>query len=259
MRNILNEFDTDRNAIIEPWYVEKPIPGFPEIAVSTFSKSMIDSFAALDGVEQISKFHSGGGSIPIYRINYNGTPVAFYLSKVGAPAAVMQLEESIAKGSKTVVVFGCCGVLDKEIVEGHFIVPTCAIRDEGTSYHYEPASDEIFASEAGVAALSATMDKMGYPWIAGKTWTTDAVYRETANKTAVRKSQGCISVEMECAAMFAVAKYRNVKYAQFLYAADNLDASNWDPRHLLSANYGVSSNEKYMLVAFEAAIALHGK
>jgi len=256
MSNLLNEFDDDKSAIIEPWYVEKPISGFPEIAVSTFSKSMVDAFASLGGVERISEFHSGGGDIPIYKMDYNGTPVAFYLSTVGAPACVTQLEELIVKGSRTVVVFGACGVLDKDIAEHHFIIPTSALRDEGTSYHYAPASDEISADRKSVEVMVSVMDKMGYPWIKGKTWTIDAPYRETNKKTAIRKSQGCVSVEMECAALLAVTKFRDIKFAQFLYAVDNLDATNWDPRHLLSSNYGLTQKERYMLVAFEVASAL---
>jgi len=253
MQNILNDFDDDKNAIIEPWFVSKPIPDFPEIAVTTFSGGNTSAFASLDGVEQISEFGSGH---PIYGMKYNNTNVAFYKSRVGASACVNDLEKVIAKGVRTIVAFGSCGVLDKEIADGHFIIPVSAMRDEGTSYHYAPASQEIDMDITSVNALTATMDKMGYSWIKGKTWTTDAPFRETVKKTALRKSQGCISVEMECSAMLAVAKFRCIKFAQFLYAADNLDAPNWDPRKLFSRP--LSQREKYILVALETAISLHG-
>ena len=255
MQNILNDFDNDKNAIVEPWFVSKPISGFPEIAVTTFSSEIINAFSSLDGVEKISEFTSSIESIPIYGMKYNDVYVSFYKSAVGASACAIHLEKIIAKGIRTVVMFGSCGVLDKEISDGHFIIPVSAIRDEGTSYHYVPASQEIEMDNESVDVLTVAMDKMGYSWIKGKTWTMDAPFRETSKKTALRKSQGCISVEMECSAMLAVAKFRNIKFAQFLYAADNLDSPNWDSRNLYSKN--LSYREKYMLVAFETAINLH--
>jgi len=251
MQNILNDFDSDKHAIIEPWHIAKPIPGFPAIAVTTFSDGIINAFSALDGVEQISEMGA-----PIYGMKYNNIPVAFYKSRVGAPSCALDLEKVISKGARTVVMFGSCGVLDKEITEERFIIPTSAMRDEGTSYHYAPSSPEIEMDSESIDILAAAMDKMGYTWLKGKTWTTDAPWRETVKKTALRKSQGCISVEMECSAMLAVAKFRGIKFAQFLYAADNLDAPNWDSRNLFASN--LSQREKYMLVALETAINLHG-
>ena len=257
MQHILNDFDADRNALVEPWYIAKPIPGFPEIAVTTFSADVIGAFSALDGVKQISEFRSGNGVVPVYEMEYAGQPIAFYMSKVGAPACLMQFEEIIAKGSRTVVMFGKCGALDQELAEGHFIIPTAAVRDEGASCHYIPASPEIEVDPASIEVLTATMDQMGYSWVKGKTWTLDAPYRETAKKAALRKSQGCIAVDMECAAMLAVAKFREIKFAQFFDAADNLDAPDWDPRHLFSRSFDFSHRERYMLVALEAAVNLH--
>ena len=256
--NILNEYDYNKNAIIEPWLVEKKVPGFPEIAVTTFSKTIIDAFACMDGVSKMSEFGFAGGRIPVYKMVYNGVPVAFYLSIVGAPACVMLFEEIVAKGAKTFVAFGSCGVLDKGIAEGHFIIPTAAVRDEGTSYHYASASDEIEMDMTGVEAAAGALSKMGYPWIKGKTWTTDAPYRETVKKTSARRERGCVCVEMECAALIAAARFRGIKFAQFVCAADNLDAADWEPRSLLTGNFGLSQKENYMFAALETAVRLHG-
>ena len=62
-----------------------------------------------------------------------------------------------------------------------------------------------------------------------KTWTTDAFFRETRGKVEKRLKQGCSVVEMECAAMATVAAFRNVKFAQFMWAADSLPAKNGTP------------------------------
>lgn len=78
--------------------------------------------------------------------------------------------------------------------------------------------------------------------------------RETEELIRERKAQGCIAVEMECAAAFAVAQFRQIPLIQFLYGADNLDTSKWEPRDL--AEYGYSNADQYLTLAFECALAL---
>lgn len=126
---------TDK-ALVNPTDFIKPIKNFPEVCISTFSKQIIDKFAAFDNVEVIANLLTANGEIPIYKINYGGKEFAFYLSLVGAPACVSCLEEVIALGAKKFIFFGCCGILNNDIVQQNLIVPTAAIRDEGTSYHY---------------------------------------------------------------------------------------------------------------------------
>jgi purine-nucleoside phosphorylase len=69
---------------------------------------------------------------------------------------------------------------------------------------------------------------VGYTLV--KTWTTDGIYRETRARMSRRRDEGCTAVEMEAAALFAVAQFRNVTLGQILYGGDNLDASQWDSR-----------------------------
>jgi len=59
---------------------------------------------------------------------------------------------------------------------------------------------------------------------------------------------------MECAAALAVTQFRKVSFAQFLYGADNLDSSEWEPRDLIE--YGLSNAEKYFALACECVIEL---
>ena len=60
------------------------------------------------------------------------------------------------------------------------------------------------------------------PFVTGKTWTTDGLYRETRGKVDRRVAEGCLTVEMEAAAFFAVAAFRGVSFGQLLYAGDDL-------------------------------------
>lgn len=63
------------------------------------------------------------------------------------------------------------------------------------------------------------------------TWTTDGFFRETKGKLARAQSLGCQLVEMECSALAACSKFRNVKFGQILFTADSLaNTSNYDKR-----------------------------
>ena len=254
MSILIREFDTDRSAIIEPSYCASKNKELPEIAIATFSHKLIEKFSKLENVKAIGSMKSANGENIIYKINYKDTDIAFFLARVGAPACTIDFEEIIAMGVKKLVLFGSCGVLSKDIPNGHIIVPTCAIRDEGTSYHYIPSADEIDLQYDSIEKITKTLENLNYPYVKGKTWTTDAPYRETSTKLNNRRKQGCIAVEMECASMAAVAQFRNIQFAQFLYSADNLDAVKWEPRGL--GNTKLSQKETYMAVALECAINL---
>ncbi len=242
------------NAIINPTDVIKPLDNFPEICISTFSKQIIDKFAALENVEVIGHLLTANGKIPIYKMKYGGKEFAFYLSLVGAPACVSCFEEIIALGAKKFVFFGSCGVLDENIVQHNIIIPTAGIRDEGTSYHYLPPSEEIFPDIELTTLLKECLENCGYSYTTGKIWTTDAIYRETRKAVKERKKSGCIAVDMEYTALLAVAKFRNVPFVQFFYGADSLDHEEWEPRDL--TDYGLSNAEKYFALALECGLAL---
>jgi uridine phosphorylase len=121
-------------------------------------------------------------------------------------------------------------VLNKEIAVGHVIVPVSAVRDEGTSYHYLPPTREVAASPEGIAAIEKVLKRYQVEYLLSKTWTTDAIYRETPGKASQRRQEGCLAVEMEAASFFAVAQFRRVTFAQILYGGDAVIPGEWDGR-----------------------------
>lgn len=168
-------------------------------------------------------------------------------------ACVSGLEEIIALGAKKIILFGSCGILN-DSVKGKIIIPTSAVRDEGTSYHYIPANQELSVNPEYINTLISCLDKYNCPYITGKSWTTDGIYRETLGIINDRKAQGCITVELEFSAALAVCTFRNIPFLQFLYGADCLDNDTWDIRDL--CEYGLSKAEKLMFLALECGIAL---
>lgn len=248
-----------RNEIEEPVFftpsdTTKRISNFPKICVSTFSEKIIQKFSSLQNTEKIAELYTANGMTPVYKIRYKNTDIAFYLSRVGAPACVAGFEEVVAMGAKKFVLFGSCGVLDDHKVKENIIIPVSAIRDEGTSYHYIEPSAEMEADAHSIEVLEQVLKSCGYPYIKGKTWTSDAIYRETIPAIRRRRQEGCLAVEMECASMLAVSQYRKIPFLQFLYGADNLSSDTWEIRDL--ELYGITNAQKYMLLAFECGLAM---
>ena len=252
---LLEEFDFDKSAVIEPTYAHHPVEGFPETVVSIFSHHLFNRVVAFLGGEKIAETHDVDGIWPVYKVDYNGKEFAMYKGRSGAPNCVGCFEDIIPMGAKRIILLGNCGVLDKSIEDCGIIIPTKAIRDEGTSYHYAPANDYIDVNEKYIPEFIQVLEEFGYPYVMGTTWTTDAFYRETRGKVAKRKEMGAVCVEMECSAMQAMCDFRGVEFFQFLYAGDNLDHSTWDPRSL-SGTSRLEDKEKIAMLAFELAVKI---
>ena len=223
------EYDPTRVAFIEPSKVITPLD-MPEYCVVCFFREVIDKVVIEHNAKVLVTDYWEDGPHPIYEIEYCDQRLAFFHPGVGAPLAAGLLEKVIAYSCRKFMVCGGCGVLDKHMAVGSLLVVSSAIRDEGVSYHYLPPSREVIAHEAGVMALANTLSNMNIPHHIGKTWTTDAPFRETPDRIAMRKEEGCLAVEMESAGMMAVAQFRGVSLGQILYGGDDLSCVEWDER-----------------------------
>jgi Uridine phosphorylase len=246
---LFHSFDQDKQAVLNPEDITGEVPGFPQIVVVTFKQQILEIVLGNFEHEKISGMDLGG-EVPIYKINYLGKPLAFYKTVMGAAGAVSLMEEAIAMGGRKFIFFGSCGTLNASIDAGNLIVPTAAFRDEGTSYHYMEPGDYIEIETAKITA--GILKQLGLDFIETKTWTTDGLYRETRRNMNHRISEGCKVVDMECSAFMAAAKFRGVEAYQYLYAEDNLDELQWNPRTL--GKVPKSTSEMYLKVALEIAV-----
>lgn len=231
MRIPLLDFDSSRDALIEPSRTVRPI-AIPEACVVCFFADVIARLRDDGLLTQVAEQRSEIGAHPIYTfpVGDGGARLALFHPGIGAPLAAGLLEEVIALGCRRFVVCGAAGTLDATLTVGHLVVPTDALRDEGTSYHYLAAEAPARPSPRALAALTRVLDRRALPYERGRTWTTDAIYRETPAKIARRRAEGCVTVEMEAAALFAVATFRAVDLAVLLYAGDDVSGAEWDTR-----------------------------
>lgn len=224
---ITDSFDNQSAAIIDPQQKEDALA--VDACIVTFSYRIEQFVLEHYACERIGTLWSATGETPVWQIVHHGKKFAFYKTYIGAPASVALMEDArVELKTDKYIVFGASGCLNKEIARGKVMVPTEAYRDEGTSYHYAPASDYIKVKNAD--AVAACMEENGIPYVKGKTWTTDAIYRETVDNFEKRKADGCISVEMECAGLQAVCDFKNLQLYMFFTSGDLLDAPKWDMR-----------------------------
>lgn len=170
------------------------------------------------------------GENPVYIYKYVDSDILLTLGQVGCPACGGNLDLFNALGVNKVMFCGGGGVLDKTIEVGTILVVQGAIRDEGFSYHYVAPSRVIYSDEKIVNKISSFLSKKEIKYISGLTWTTDAIFRETKDRVALRRSEGAKIVEMEQAGCIAVAQFRKFDYGALIYGGDDVSSDEWDKR-----------------------------
>lgn len=159
---------------------------------------------------------------------------------IGAPHAVIHLEEFIEWGVRRFVSVGTAGSLQKHLRVGDLVLCERAIRDEGSSYHYLPPARYAHPSTRLTRRLRDALRARRLKFASGTTWTIDTPYRETFAEARRYQNQGVLTVEMEAAALFAVGKFRGVDVASLLSISDSLAEAlgedAWRPRFHLRRN-----------------------
>lgn len=229
---ILDE-NNQRSAMIEPKKIEAPVQLTPKVLLCFFP----DVLQKLEQEGELRIFYTHPtemGPRHFYHINWGGETLTVVHPGCGASYGALMMERAIAWGAEAILACGGAGVIGEKLPMGALMVPEAAVRDEGTSYHYLPAAPEIQLEPKAVEHLAKTLDLRGCPYVRVKTWTTDGFYRETRERLTQRVAQGCRAVEMECAAFAAIARFREVHYAQLLYSGDSLAGPQWEHRQWMS-------------------------
>jgi uridine phosphorylase len=168
-----------------------------------------------------------GESQPFCVGQVNGAKVGVGRVGMGAPVAGFTLEEAIACGAKTIFEVGISGGIQPYLQPGDIVVVTEAIRDEGTSGHYFPPGERVESDVTLRESLVERLKKKGIKHFVGPVWTTDGLYRESRGKFRKFKQDGVLAVDMETSAVFAIAKYRNVRAASAQVISDVLTENGW--------------------------------
>ena len=245
------EYDPDAQDLIRPGMLTRlGADRLPPVGVVTFLGDVSRGWVNQRRWPVGSTVDMVTSTFPIWNGTYEGVELAITEVPVGAPAAVLVLEQMLLLGVRTIVAVGSCGAL-VHVDEGEFLLPVRALRDEGTSYHYLPPARWVETDPDVRAACRSALEARGLRGTDCATWTTDGFFRETSGLVAKRRDEGCSVVEMECAALAACAEFRGVRFGQILYSADTLAGEEHDIR-----GWGHATRGTALLAALDAAALL---
>jgi uridine phosphorylase len=146
---------------------------------------------------------------------------------IGSPVIGGLTDEFAALGVKQFILIGMAGGLQPELSTGSLVISTSAIRGEGVSRHYLQPKKTVDSSPELVQSVSQKLSQQGRPHHPGVTWTTDAPFRELRHEVQEHQRQGVLAVDMEAAAMLAVARANQCLGVALFSIADQLSGGEW--------------------------------
>jgi uridine phosphorylase len=222
------------------------IPNIPPDCIICFEKAFIKYAEQHLGIEKINWFRK---EFELYKLKNND--IIIVNINYGAALSAIALEELIALGVKQVIVLGSAGTLQETIPLTSLVIAESAIREEGVSYHYLKPSKYVNCSKQLTEKAKKIIQKTKINNVFfGTTWTTDSFYRETLSKTKRYKAENVLSVDMETAALYAVAKYRGVDILSIFYISDSIAKLRWNP------DFHKTNSEEIQLVMIDLAIKI---
>ena len=160
----------------------------------------------------------------MFALDVEGITCGIIPRTIGGPYAVLIAEQLAATGAELIIGLTSAGRVSPELPLPCLVVATGAIRDEGTSFHYLPASKDVACpAPAMPPLLERELAATGWTVRCGKVWTTDAPYRETRKQLEDWAAEGVLAVEMQAASLFAFGSARSVAVASVAMVSNAVD------------------------------------
>lgn len=141
---------------------------------------------------------------------------------IGSPQAALLMNcLAYLDNLKSVIMLGMCGGIDDILEVGDFVVPTAAIRGEGTSRHYLPQEfPAIPAMSVNLLCIGAVKARNTLPRC-GIVYTTDRrIWEFDDDFVEYLRRQRILAIEMELATLFSVAYKYEVPIGSIMLVSD---------------------------------------
>lgn len=152
---------------------------------------------------------------------------AVFTHCVGAPSAVIGLEQLIASGTEELMILGFCGSLNPDFSCLDVVSVSKAYSEEGTSGHYIPGKKIFRASGPLRQMIEDYLAERKLPFLQGVTISTDAPFRETKSWLQDKQNKGIDVVDMEASAVFALGEFYSIPTAALMIISDELTGKSW--------------------------------
>lgn len=190
----------------------------------------------LDAIKsRLGDLEGYGGFIEGYNGDLGGTHVSVFNSRVGSPAASDCAYYLRFTPCKNIIYTGLIGALQPHIRVGDLIVPTAALRGEGTSKYFIEESYPAVADFGLLRTMSLTLDEVyddhDLDIHYGPIYTTDSFAAETQEFLELWRSRNLLGIEMETSAIYVIASLFGMKAAAVHVVSDNpvVKKSFFDP------------------------------
>ena len=164
----------------------------------------------------------------LHTFKQNGIESGIVGRVVGASFAVLVAEELFACGCELLISITSAGQIVSLGQPPYVVLIEAALRDEGTSYHYLPPAPYATLHPGLQARISNGWDHTQVPLYSGASWTTDAPFRETEAMIEWCRERGILAVEMEAAALYALAEARNYNIVCFAHVTNSMGQTEGD-------------------------------
>ena len=200
----------------------------PSVCALDFDGDLVDALKAAGATSKSEHWACFHTAMEVLRID--DIEVGIVDRTIGGPYAVLIAEQMAVSGAKAIIGLASAGRIDPQLPLPSLVVPTKALRDEGTSLHYIPPSRYVDAPEPAASILAQELAGTGLPVARGAVWTTDAPYRETAAQIRAAAAEGILAVEMQAASLFALAQARRTAIGMVVHVtnAPGGEDSNFD-------------------------------
>lgn len=195
-------------------YTGSPLESFCDHLLITNFKRYQKRFRERTGGD-----YSEGNFRVVHATDLNCTMIDF---GIGSPQAALLINcLAYLDQLKSIIMLGMCGGIDDTLEIGDFLVPTAAIRGEGTSRHYLPPEfPAIPASSVNLYCIGA-VKKLGRIPRCGIVYTTDRRLWEFDDKfIEYLNRQRILAIEMELGTLFSVAYHYEVPIGSIMLVSD---------------------------------------
>jgi uridine phosphorylase len=164
----------------------------------------------------------------LYNFHLTANELGILPCVVGSSYAVLVAEQLFVSGCKLIISVTSAGVICDPGDVRRFVLIESSIRDEGTSYHYISPEKPARLDSHLLALLKMQENNLTNPYFIGKSWTTDAPFRETSSAIGEMKKNNISCVEMEAAALYALSEAKHYNILCFAHLTNSMAQQQGD-------------------------------
>jgi AMP nucleosidase len=205
-----------KKEIVENWlprYTKRPLEEFTSYILLTNFTNYVELFAEMYQVPVVGR----DGNMP----NASANGITIINFGMGSPNAAIIMDILTAIHPKAVLFLGKCGGLKSKNKIGDYILPSAAIRGEGTSNDYFPPEIPALPAFSLQRSVSSNVRDIGKDYWTGTIYTTNRRVWEHDDKfKSYLRSTHAMAIDMETATLFTVGFYNAIPIGALLLVSD---------------------------------------